>query len=107
MGSAPQLSSLGQPLDLGKRVSPISLPRDSIPGPGPERRVAAGRLDGSRPGRGSLTARWWPSTLTQLEGTWPRSENEIDGPIGSLCWQAHTNEQAVPPSALWAYDGPG
>lgn len=41
--------------------------------------------------------------LTQLDGEWPRSENECDGPIGSLIWQAHTNELAIPASALSPY----
>jgi hypothetical protein len=38
--------------------------------------------------------------LTQLEGTWPRAERPEDDFGNGLCWQAHTNEQVIPPSAL-------
>lgn len=37
--------------------------------------------------------------LTQVDGTWPRVTDEIDGVVGDLHWQAHLF-QTVHPSAL-------
>jgi hypothetical protein len=42
--------------------------------------------------------------LSQLDGTWPRSEDEVDGPVGSLCWQAHTGRDTVPVQLLKRVD---